>query len=453
MRTSSIKRWAAVVAVAASAVMAAGSDSNAIIQIPISLTGTNPYTWDNAHWWTNNPTPQYIETWQAWWAARENFRRLTNSLAGISNILAGLDDAHTNALLNSPRVVYWQTNSMTVAASTTNALFWLTNYAGATFDRAAGRPEVALSFDGTNWSTSGSRTLVTNTPVRVGLIAQLVTVTSNGIPVQVPMDGTVSNLVIFRMSRPDLFERTNDLTGQRLMVDEPRAAREAVSKGYVDDLFTQTAWWSAENDVQLNGNGMHLNGDWELVAEEPDTNSSWASFRWLGARLLSIEAVAPSYGNINDIWTDGGTNVFVMVSSNGVTTAPALQFTHLLDPLNWEWLTEIVSSYPTVTNHIHTWHHWDEYGNPLPDTYTTNYGFQVSFVMPTADQGYVRVGFASPNPAMLQFGGMRVSGFGTVTNSNSTTWGYGAGLVRVDTNYLYVSVGTNAWKRAALSGW
>jgi len=42
---------------------------------------------------------------------------------------------------------------------------------------------------------------------------------------------------------------------------------------------------------------------------------------------------------------------------------------------------------------------------------------------------------------------------GTVTNSTDSTGGRGAGLIRWDTNYLYVSVGTNQWKRAALSSW
>ena len=41
----------------------------------------------------------------------------------------------------------------------------------------------------------------------------------------------------------------------------------------------------------------------------------------------------------------------------------------------------------------------------------------------------------------------------TITNSNDSTWGKGAGLVCVDSNYVYISVGTNAWKRATLEAW
>jgi len=38
----------------------------------------------------------------------------------------------------------------------------------------------------------------------------------------------------------------------------------------------------------------------------------------------------------------------------------------------------------------------------------------------------------------------------TVTNSGSSTYGLGAGLIGADTNYLYISVGNNAWRRIAI---
>ena len=41
----------------------------------------------------------------------------------------------------------------------------------------------------------------------------------------------------------------------------------------------------------------------------------------------------------------------------------------------------------------------------------------------------------------------------TVTNSTNTTSGRGAGLMYWDTNYVYVSVGTNLWKRLALTNY
>jgi len=39
----------------------------------------------------------------------------------------------------------------------------------------------------------------------------------------------------------------------------------------------------------------------------------------------------------------------------------------------------------------------------------------------------------------------------TVTNATDPAWS--AGLLRWDTNYLYLSVGTNSWKRVAITNW
>ena len=41
----------------------------------------------------------------------------------------------------------------------------------------------------------------------------------------------------------------------------------------------------------------------------------------------------------------------------------------------------------------------------------------------------------------------------TVTNSTDWSFGFGPGVICVDSNYIYVSVGANRWKRSALSTW
>jgi hypothetical protein len=41
----------------------------------------------------------------------------------------------------------------------------------------------------------------------------------------------------------------------------------------------------------------------------------------------------------------------------------------------------------------------------------------------------------------------------TVPAATSSTWGYGAGMLLWDANYIYISTATNQWKRAALSTW
>jgi hypothetical protein len=38
----------------------------------------------------------------------------------------------------------------------------------------------------------------------------------------------------------------------------------------------------------------------------------------------------------------------------------------------------------------------------------------------------------------------------TIATSSSSTYGRGAGLITGDTNYIYISVGTNAWRRISV---
>jgi hypothetical protein len=63
------------------------------------------------------------------------------------------------------------------------------------------------------------------------------------------------------------------------------------------------------------------------------------------------------------------------------------------------------------------------------------------------DQGAISTSFFVPGQT-----GLYSPPF-TVTNSTDSTFGYGAGLLRWDTNYLYISVGTNQWKRVGLNSW
>src|ERR1035437_267975 len=66
-----------------------------IVWIPLSLSGSNVFVATNAYWWTNSTPLTNVETWQAWWAVRENFSRLTNAIATNppSGSAAGLSNA------------------------------------------------------------------------------------------------------------------------------------------------------------------------------------------------------------------------------------------------------------------------------------------------------------------------------------------------------------------------
>lgn len=434
------------------AVMAAASaQAEPFIFIPFA--GTNTIT---PAWWTTSKTNATdLLEFEGWQGVNENFRRASNNMASLSNtftaLVSGLPDAATNSVLNSYRVPAIASNSVTITAGQTNYVGWVTNLAGVSYTVTVGSPKLVFSYDGTNWS-DGDVLLVTNTRVRIAFGSG--TKSQGDPPVQVPADGGMTNLVVYRMVRPDLFGRTNAIYGEHLFAGTPTDPSDVVPKEYVDGLFSKTAWWSAEADVQMNSHTLQLSPNWAWGVETPNTNSDLVALRFFGQNLLSVETKPPSLGNINDIWVGAAaSNICVMVTTNGVTAAPALEFTHLLSPLNWSWIGLSSSTYPTVTNHVHVWHNFDQDMNPLPDTYSTNYGFQLSFTMPQLDQGYVRVGFASSDPAVMMFNGLGIVGSRTITNATGTTWGRGAGLFCADSNYVYISVGSNAWKRAALSTW
>jgi hypothetical protein len=243
--------------------------------------------------------------------------------------------------------------------------------------------------------------------------------------------GEVSNLIIYTLDAPQLFGTTNELYGESFRVGPPIDPDDVTPKNYVDGLFQTTAWWSAQQPVQLNSHSLHYSGSWEVYPNYT-TNSDQLHFSWLGTDLVRLDNPMGAFQTFASIDLVG-TNVLVSVPTNGLAQAPALRYTRYLTPLNWLAVS--------ATNWIDG----------------TNYVLQ--FGRPFTDSGYVSAYAVSTNAAVMSVAGdLSVAGAWrgavcTVTNSNSTTWGLGAGVMRWDTNYVYVSVATNRWKRAALSTW
>ncbi len=50
--------------------------------------------------------------------------------------------------------------------------------------------------------------------------------------------------------------------------------------------------------------------------------------------------------------------------------------------------------------------------------------------------------------AVLQTNTLLVSN--TITAATNSTFGYGAGLLSFDPNYIYISIGTNTWRRISI---
>ena len=406
-----------------------------LIDIPLYVAETNVYTWTNAVWWTNSVVPTNIQTWQAWWAVRSNFGIINYELDQVADSFSGLADAHTNSMLNSFRTAAIVSNSVVMAAGETNILGTVTNLAGVDFTipgywqtnagwEGSNGPILLLSFDGgTNWNP-GSGSLVTNVPVMVAFFSG--TVPSNPPVQQIPMPGSVTNVTVYQLVRPDLFGITNAAYGQHFEATDPIYPQEVATKNYVDGVFLKTDWWDAKQDVQFNGYNLNLSSTWQLATDSL-TNSTSYRLRLLGQDLITATASQPVSIAAVSVTVTNSTNILVKVPTNGVIGSLRLQLSHYIKPTAWIWLTNV------------------------PSVVTTNY--QWTIPKPYSDTGFLMAMAPSTNEAVITLGGFLRLRSVTITNSSDSTYGYTDGLIRWDSNYIYVSVASNLWKRAALSTW
>lgn len=387
-----------------------GDDTNRAVWAPwwqsnspwLTSTNVSFYTNTTSFWEQNDL--RSVANWQCWEAVDWNFSQINTALS--------------NSLFSSGKLLVWQTNSFTTPYLSTNLICTVSNFAGMSFAVAAGTPTVQYSIDGTNWGSSPG---ITTNRVSIRLCSQQ-TPSIGGIPAA-PL---ITNVQIWGLSRPDLFGQTNALYGQALRVGPPLDPDDAVSMGWVTNLWGQTPWMNAQSDVQLNGYALHPDSAW---VQSLDTNG--LHWRYLGHDVFSALPSAPLYGAIAGIAIDStGTNVVITVATNNAGE-PRLQFTPAIFPATWTWLDAYSSSYPFSTNGLWT----------------------IRFPMPTSATGFMRVAYASQAPPVLSIAGVAMLTPRTITNATDTTWGAGMGLFCADSNYVYISVGSNRWKRATLSAW
>ncbi|MEN6533323.1 MAG: hypothetical protein ABFD89_06645 [Bryobacteraceae bacterium] len=379
-----------------------------------------PGNWPATLWWTNVPPVTSIVASNAYLAINENFNRVSNTFTALQ---AGLADAQTNAVLGSTRRPASAPTGAGMAAGATNIVGWFTNFAGVTYNVTIGTPQLLFSFNGAEWGI-GDASLVTNGPVRVAFYSGFVLDQTMN---QIPMPGAVTNLVIYTLTRPDLFGKTNGLYGQSLRVGPPIDPDDVTPKDYVDNLFASTPWWSAGGDVQINRHAVNLSGTWKLWTAT-STNTDACKLTWFGVDILIAQQPSPAHVTGVSIVLDGtGTNCVVSAPTNGLTASPRLQLSHNLTPPVWAYMTN------------------------TPSIIGTNYVW--TFPFPYPDMAFLMTMVPSASPGVVTLASVLQLAPRTITNSTATTWGYGAGIVCADTNYVYVSTGSNTWKRAALSTW
>lgn len=432
-----------------------------IIPIPLTLSGTGVFTWGNAVWWTNSVVPTNIETWQGWWAVNSNFAFVQAEFEGAVGSFLTENQAITlsgdatgsgttaiavtvtniqpavagsvgqvltktsggwwcpsnmpTTLANSPRAVAWSTNLLYVAAGTTNVIGWITNYAGSSMTGTnsatnltsgtiyiVGNPMVLGATDGTNYFEASN--LATNVPVRLAVTANPSAAGLNP-PVPVPMNAWLTNFTLYNLSLPGTFGQSNSLFGQHLYVSDPASASEAASKGYVDGLFGNTAWWSAQNEVQLNGLALDWDNSWASKVTYPTTNAGVMQCQFYGVNQMQLTCLQPSLsGTITNIWVTQSTNVNVLIATNGITSQPILQGSHYLVPANWYYVATTSNSYPSIVTNGSTW------------------GYLIRFTLPFMDRFFVRSGMLNTNLSTGTFAGNLVAA-GSVQATNGARIG------------------------------
>lgn len=346
----------------------------------------------------------------------------------LEQVAAGgfLNVSNSEVILNSDTYMAWSTNgAITLTAETNNLGIVLSNgFAGASFQKFG--PALfgaAWTVDGTNWATG-----ITNVSVTVGMIKGM-TELGNSDP------AGVTNLTLLSWTEPSLFGKTNFTRSQILIVDRPKLADAAAPLRTVTNeawraVRNQTNWASipAKSEVDLGGYGERLTAEWKRTATAT-TNADSLDWLWTGTNVWSV--VGPPSVSVSraeySVVVSSLTNVLVTLPAAYTSSVPRVLFSHTAKSPAWSRL----SSTATATN----------------DT------LEVAFTVPNADYGFFRIAIDDGTPSFGTLNGVLELTPRTIAATNSTTWGRGSGLVCVDGDYVYISVGTNAWKRATLEAW
>lgn len=346
----------------------------------------------------------------------------------LEQVAAGgfLNVTNSEVILNGDTYMAWSTNgAIRLTDSNNNLGIVLSNgFASASFQNyGPGLCDVAWTLDGANWSKA-----MTNAEVTVGVI-HIITEPGSSDPMG------ITNLGLYSWTEPERFGKTNFTRGQILIVDRPKLADAAAPLRTVTNeawraVRNQTNWASipAKSEVDLGGYGERLTAEWKRTATAT-TNADSLDWVWTGTNVWSV-AGPPSVSvdqTEYSVVVSSLTNVLVTLPAAYTSSVPRVLFSHTAKSPAWSRL----SSTATATN----------------DT------LEVAFTVPNADYGFFRIAIDDGTPSFGTLNGVLELTPRTIAATNSTTWGRGSGLVCVDGDYVYISVGTNAWKRATLEAW
>jgi hypothetical protein len=234
---------------------------------------------------------------------------------------------------------------------------------------------------------------------------------------------------LFSVDHPELIGHTNNFYGQFCRFGAPSDPNDAATKSYCDGLYANS--FNQNYSSSVDGAGVvHFS-----FTEQNVTLSDIAMRLNLGCIQSFVPGGMTTNGwqydyndGLNDWPTLYPTNFLLTIAQTNLSTGWFLQQSTNLS---------LTAGFTLWTNY----------------TAVTNSGLVTLTIPNTAPVAFFRVvnsiSFASS--FFVPLGVPEIAYVtNTITHSTNSTYGYGAGLMDCDTNYIYVSVGTNAWRRLAI---
>lgn len=323
----------------------------------------------------------------------------------ITNIITAYN--LSNAWLGSQRIMTFATNNAAWGASNylarVNGLHSWNLYGGNDGGNPPGDIPMKLvgSYTGTNgWFTITNGFTTTNTISIAAL--------TNGYSYSGGTRVTLGGATLYSIDNWPLLGRTNYGFGQFYRFNEPVDFSDAATKNYVDTGLANVTDRNFTTALDTNTMTAHL------------------IYQRSSATIFDI-ASRTAYVPIKGV-SLSGTNILLEIYQTNLTAG---------------WYIESTTNLALVNS----WVMWTNYSlatNTGVVTFTTP-------ILPSEPQRFYRGRGNSTNSVSVN--APFILPITTPASSTASTFGNGAGVVLVDTNYIYVSVGTNQWKRAALSSW
>ncbi len=224
--------------------------------------------------------------------------------------------------------------------------------------------------------------------------------------------GGVGYITLFGLDHWELLGHTNSFFGQPFQFSKPVNGSDAATKDYVDSA------------IHVLAPPVQMAGAWVLNSYVDTGGYEHVLFTAHNIPAMDMVSSA-SYPRI-DSFTIAGTNGVLQIAQTNLVDGWCVEAcTNLTAPLVWQTCT----TYTSVTN-----------SGEITLTIPLNMALPCTFFR--ARGTVTTTTTISAILALLPR---------TVTNSTDTTYGLGAGVVSIDSNYIYVSVGTNRYRRAVLN--